>query len=264
MRPSALILLALALGAVAAFAVARWAGPLGGGSKGPLVVIAAGDIQPGLPIAANNITTVRWPTASVPAGALTDPGKVVGRVARQVIVAGEPVLEARLAGVNAQGGLSAMIEEGKRAITVRVNDVIAVAGFALPGSYVDVLVSAKDAAGDPFSKIVLDRVKVLAVAQETAADPAKPKVVNAVTLELSPEESEKLDLARSIGTLSLVLRNEFDAEAAGSSGARLNDLVRSKPQMSAEPAPRSAVVRSAAPRRGVEELRGIKQVEVQP
>ena len=160
--------------------------------------------------------------------------------------------------------------ENKRAITVRVNDVIGVAGFALPGSYVDVLVSARDARNEPFSKIVLDRVKVLAVAQETAADPAKPKVVNAVTLELTPAESERLDLARSVGSLSLALRNELDRVALTSGGTRLEDLTHESvraiaPSLNAAtPSSTTAAVKRAAPvarkaPSGVEEYRGIQR-----
>ncbi len=134
-------------------------------------------------------------------------------------------MEAKLASKDAKGGLSAIITPGKRAISVKVNEVIAVAGFALPGSYVDVLVSSKDAMDQPFSRLVLERVKVLAVAQDTVTpDEGKAKVVDAVTLELTPAEVEKLDLARTVGALSLVLRNDADHEGAGSSGAYLRDL----------------------------------------
>jgi pilus assembly protein CpaB len=171
------------------------------------------------------------------------------------MIAGEPVLPGKLAPKAATGGLSSVIPEGKRAITVRVNDVIAVAGFALPGSYVDVLVSGKDADSQPFSRTVLSRVKVLATAQETARDPDKPKVVNAVTLELTPQESEKLDLARNIGKLSLVLRNELDTGVVNSAGARLPDIVY--PQTArATPAAQPAQVAISTKSGGTEEIRG--------
>ena len=103
-------------------------------------------------------------------------------------------------------------------MTVRVNDVVGVAGFALPGNYVDVMVSAqqdraaanREEENEQISKTVLTNVLVLAVAQEAGGDDTKPKVVNAVTLELTPEDAEKLDLARNVGTFSLVLRNQID------------------------------------------------------
>jgi pilus assembly protein CpaB len=109
------------------------------------------------------------------------------------VLRGEPLLERKLAPVGTLGRLSAVIAEGKRAMTVRVNDVVGVAGFALPGNYVDVMVNAqqdkekgKAEEGKQISKTVLERVLVLAVAQEASRDDTKPKVVSAVTLELSP------------------------------------------------------------------------------
>ena len=144
--------------------------------------------------------------------------------------------------------------------------MIGVAGFALPGSWVDVLVSARDARNEPFSKIVLERVKVLAVAQETAADPAKPKVVSAVTLELTPAESERLDLARSVGSLSLALRNELDRNLPFSSGTRLEDLMHASGTAAAGSAvapekntPRNTRVDAGQSMTGVEELRGTQR-----
>jgi pilus assembly protein CpaB len=268
LKPSVLISIALLVGAVAVFLVARWVG-LGGSSKaGPRVVVAASVVDAGMPLAANNLRVLQWPSQTAPQGGFDSPEKVVGRVVRQSMVPGEPILESRLAPVNVKGGLSATLETGKRAITVRVNDVIGVAGFALPGSYVDVLVSARDARNEPFSKIVLDRVKVLAVAQETAADPAKPKVVNAVTLELTPAESERLDLARSVGSLSLALRNELDRAQLTSAGTRLDDLMHETARAASSnlnaAAPTAAAGMRAAPvarqaPSGVEEYRGIQR-----
>jgi pilus assembly protein CpaB len=217
-----LIALALLLGALAAFVAAKW---LGGG-EGPQVVMAAQNIAPGHVIADVDLKLVQWPSSDIPNGAATDKNAIVGRVARQAIFPGEAVLESDLAPVGARGGLEAAIEPGKRAITVRVNDVIAVAGFAHPGSYVDVLVSAKDPKGEQFSMIVLNRVKILAIAQETQSDPAQPKVVNAVTLELTPEEAESLDLARNVGSLTLVLRNESDRQQTDSDGVQMKELLQ--------------------------------------
>jgi len=135
-------------------------------------------------------------------------------VVRTSLQRGEPIIDAKLAPVGTKGGLSAVINDGKRAITVRVNDVVGVAGFALPGNYVDVIVNtnedSKSAQNGSISKIVLEKILVLAVAQQVSRDDTQPKVVNAVTLEVSPDQAEKLDVARSVGTLSLVLRNQMD------------------------------------------------------
>lgn len=259
MRSSTIMAIALILGAIAAFFVARMLGVGTTPAAGPKVVIASGNINPGVVIASEQLKVMAWSGGVVPEGSFPDPDKLVGRVAKQLIYSGEPITEARLAAVDARGGLASTITPGKRAITVRVNDVIAVAGFTLPGSFVDVMVSAKDAAGAPFSRIVLTGVKVLAIAQETAADQKRPKVVNAVTLELTPLESEKLDLARSIGSLSLVLRNELDSSPVTSSGSRLSDLIVGTGEGGLR---RGGVVApgatsgSAVP--GVQEIRGVR------
>ena len=118
------------------------------------------------------------------------------------------------------------MEEGRRAITVSVNEIVGVAGFAQPGGRVDILVSTQGENGKQISKIVLENVKVLAVAQQTSADPSKPKVVNAVTLEVTPDQAERLDLARSVGTLSLALRNELDKKEVVTRGAAKASLLR--------------------------------------
>ena len=262
MKPSVLISVALVLGGIAAFGVSRWAGIGGSKASGPPVVIATAAIEPGAIITKSQVRLFAWPSAAVPPGSSSDPAKLEGRVARQVIYPGEPVLESKLAALDSKGGLASTISPGKRAITVRVNDVIAVAGFTLPGSFVDVLANVKDSANEPFSKIVLSRVKVLAIAQETASDQTKPRVVNAVTLELTPEESERLDLARSIGSLSLVLRNELDTAPVTSSGSRRGDVVGvQRASVSSVAAPPS--VSAAVPQSGIEEIRGTKRKESQ-
>ena len=183
------------------------------------VVVAVMDIELGSRLNPQMLTTVDWPSGSMPQGAFVDLKNLEDRVVKTSIQRGEAILNAKLAPVGTQGGLSAVITEGKRAMTVRVNDVVGVAGFALPGNYVDVMVNAQqDKEGakineekQQISKTVLEHVLVLAVAQEAGRDDTKPKVVNAVTLELTLEDAEKLDLARNIGTLSLVLRNQVDA-----------------------------------------------------
>lgn len=266
--------MSLILGAIAAFFVAHLSRSPELAS-GPQVVIASSTIQAGTELSTGQLSVLNWPSPSTPQGVFSDTKPLAHRFARQTIDAGELILESKLAAIDSKGGLASMIAAGKRAISVRVNDVVGVAGFALPGNYVDILVSAKDSAGNTFSKIVLNRVKVLAVAQDTSADAAKPKVVNAVTLELTPAESEQLDLARSIGSLSLVLRNEIDAGLSNSNGARLVDLthqgiaIESTPLPTANAAtdttttvttkPKAPKLKAAASNQGaVQEIRGIK------
>jgi pilus assembly protein CpaB len=192
---------------------------------------------------------IDWPADSIPAGSFSRIEALEARVARLAMARGEPVLEARLAQSGSAGGLSALVAEGRRAMTVRVNDVIGVAGFALPGNYVDILVSTQDprhAAGDgagSVSKLVLERILVLAVAQEASASDNRPRVVNAVTLEVTPEQAEGLDLARSVGQLSLVLRNQIDAAPVQTRGATKASLLRLEAR--AAPAAAPAVTRTA-------------------
>ena len=223
---------------IAVVLASRWISHQGslGTSK---VAVVASDINPGTRLTPEMVKLADWPAGSVLKDSFTDPKQLENRVAKVSLQRGEPLTEAKLAPVGSTGGLSAVVAEGKRAMTVRVNDVIGVAGFALPGNYVDILVSTKndmrnqpnssDGSIDPsISKLVLERILVLAVAQESTPDQTKPKVVNAVTLEVSPEQAEKLDLARSIGQLSLVLRNQVDNKATLTEGATKKSLLRTK------------------------------------
>ncbi|EON13735.1 Flp pilus assembly protein CpaB [Pandoraea sp. SD6-2] len=216
------------------------------------VAVAANDVNLGQPLTAEFVKVVNWPADSIPPGAFADAQLLQGRVARVGLQRGEPILESKLAPQGTKGGLSAVIGEGKRAITVRVNDVVGVAGFALPGNYVDVIVNTTDAekksAEQSISKIVLEKILVLAVAQQVSRDDTQPKVVNAVTLEVTPEQAEKLDLARSVGTLSLVLRNQVDGAQFATLGATKNTLlnVPAAPEP-VKPAVKSVVVRKPAP-----------------
>jgi pilus assembly protein CpaB len=248
---------ALFLALAAVLVAAKWMSEQGAG--GTRVAVAAIDINQGSRLAAANLQLVEWPAASVPAGAITDLKTLENRVVRASIGKGEPILETKLAPAGTMGGLSAVVAAGKRAMTVRVNDVVGVAGFALPGNYVDILVSLESSGNDlgqhapAISKIVLERILVLAVAQESNRDDTKPRVVNAVTLELAPDQVEKLDLARSIGSLSLVLRNQVDPQPANTAGATRESVLGlppAAPFAAAAPrleAPAPAPVRKAAP-----------------
>jgi pilus assembly protein CpaB len=237
---------AVVLGLAAVALASRWL--LGQApSSVPRIVVAASDVSLGQRLGPETVRLADWPAGSLPADALRDPLQVSGRVLKTSVLRGEPLTEAKLAPAGTLGGLSALIAEGKRAITVRVNDVVGVAGFALPGNFVDILVSTQaDDAGSPhgeaISKIVLERILVLAVAQEVGRDDTKPRVVNAVTLEVSPEQAEKLDLARSVGSLSLVLRNQIDPNPGITAGATKDSLLgiaAPQPAGPAAPAPRS-------------------------
>ncbi len=239
-----LIVFALMIGLAAAAYATGWASRQSSVAANK-VIVAAVDIELGSKVNAEMLTTVDWPSGSIPAGAFKQGKELQDRIVKVSLLRGEPLLERKLAPIGTLGGLSAVIAEGKRAMTVRVNDVVGVAGFALPGNYVDVMVNAqqeKDRGeeGKQISKTVLERVLVLAVAQEAGRDDTKPKVVSAVTLELSPQDSEKLDLARSVGTLSLVLRNQVDQLTVATAGVTKSELFELKKDVK-----HAAVVRPA-------------------
>jgi pilus assembly protein CpaB len=271
-RGIAMLLVALFVGVLAVLFASKW---LSDQSKGGgQIAVAAVDVEIGAKLGPEMLRLVEWPRGNVPPGAFEELSTLQGRVVKSALTRGEPVLEGKLAPAGTKGGLSAVVVEGKRAMTVRVNDVVGVAGFALPGNYVDIMVNTQNEGGRSgdqdknISKIVLERILVLAVAQEANRDDTKPKVVNAVTLEVSPEEAEKLDLARSVGTLSLVLRNQVDPNPANTDGATKASLLNEQviavatkseaPARSVRPAPRKPVAIPVEPpaRTCVEVIRG--------
>lgn len=222
------------------------------------VVVTKADINLGTRLTAQMLKVVDWPRESLPEGAYDDPEKLKDRVIKTSLLSGEPVLESKLAPLGTQGGLSAVIGEGKRAMTVRVNDVVGVAGFALPGNYVDIVVNTEDESAAPrtgsnksISKIVLEHILVLAVAQESGRDDTKPKVVNAVTLEVTPEQAEKLDLARSVGQLSLVLRNQMDTSPVTTVGSNKAQMLDRDGVVVAEPEAKPSAPEASKPKRVV-------------
>jgi pilus assembly protein CpaB len=251
-----LLILAVVIGLAAAVYAASWVAQRGNIAS-TKVVVAAVDIELGSKINPQMLTTSDWPSESVPTDAFKDVKELQDRVVKASVLRGEAIVDRKLSPVGTQGGLSAVIAEGKRAMTVRVNDVIGVAGFALPGNYVDVMVNAQQDRGkgessNQVSMTVLEQVLVLAVAQEASRDDTKPKVVSAVTLELSPGDAEKLDLARSVGTLSLVLRNQLDKKTVATSGVTKTELLGLKQVASVQAPiaakPVQAVLRRAEPR----------------
>ena len=196
------------------------------------VVIAAKDIPAGSTIADamvkdGTVRAIKWPKASVPAGAFGTPTEVIGKVNRVKIMANEPILESRLSGEVA--GLTVRLEPGKRAMAVRVDEIIGVSGFIVPDDRVDVIVtttppgvSNSDAR---LSKIVLQNKRVLSVAQSTEQKDGKPQVARSITLEVIPEEAEKLSLAYQEGPIVLALRGVGDETEPKTIGSNKNDLL---------------------------------------
>jgi pilus assembly protein CpaB len=188
-----------------------------------------------------------------------------GRVARRPIAAGEPIVETALFERGAEGGLGAVIEPSRRALSVKVDSVIGVAGFVKPGSRVDVLTTLRRVDQDkatPYSKVILQDVRVLAVDQklEEARD-GKPELVNVVTLEVDPGQAEHLIYAAHEGRLQLALRTPGDSEMIETRGANVADVLgdrQEKAQLASAPVARTA----ARVGTRVQVLRGAK-LEVQ-
>lgn len=241
-RAVVMVSVSVAVAVAAVYWASQWVRSQATVSMGK-VVVAKTDIELGSRLNTMMLKVADWPKGSVPDGAVSDPEKIKDRVVKTTVLAGEPVLESKLAPVGTKGGLSAVIAEGKRAMTVRVNDVVGVAGFALPGNYVDIVVNTEEDTGKltdgrtkSISKIVLDHILVLAVAQESSVrEEGKPKVVNAVTLEVTPEQAEKLDLARSVGQLSLVLRNQLDTSPVATDGSTKQSMLNRIFEVAAAP-----------------------------
>ena len=198
------------------------------------VVVAKQEIPLGAKITADQLTLASIPNGSMPEGVFQKIDQVVGRVAIQPIGVRETITNMKLAPEGTGGGLSAVIPEGYRAITVKVDDVVGISGFVMPGSYVDVVAVITPTVREgvqsegPISKIVLQRIKVLASGPkiDSPENQREPTNVKAVTLMVTPEEAEKLVLAANEGKLQLVMRNYSDDEDADTKGSNKNTLLR--------------------------------------
>jgi pilus assembly protein CpaB len=246
-RPMGALLLALTLGLAAAAYAASWLQQQATANTFQ-VIVAERDLTMGTRLQPDMLQTLDWPKAAAIQGPLTTLDQAVGRVIRTPLLRGEPLLQSKLAPMGEKGGLSSVLAPGQRAVTVKVNEIMGVAGFALPGNYVDVMVNTPDGENQPVSKIVIERIQVLAVAQDVSTNESKPRVVNAVTLQVSPQQAEQIDLARSVGTLSLVLRSHSDDLPVQTTGARKLDLLPHAPVVVASSTPAANGSKAVAPR----------------
>ena len=209
---------ALLFGLLAAVSVSRYLSSAQAYTKSLRgVAVAKVALPVGTKIIAEQLTLVQFPQESTPDGTFDSIEKLAGRVAVVNIQPREPITEARLAPEGTAGGLSAIIPEGYRAMTVKVDDVVGISGFIMPGTLVDVVVVITPTnqgalAQDPISKIVLQNIKVLANGQNIDKPESEREAnsVKAVTLLVTPEQAEKLALASSEGKLQLVMRNSID------------------------------------------------------
>jgi len=196
------------------------------------VVVAATDLQIGASLDDHAVRVVEWPATAMPKDAISDPKDVVGRGLIMPVLENEPILPTTLASKDAGAGLPPAIPPGLRALSVRVNEVIGVAGYVLPGTHVDVVatVNPGDKQGDMTSKVILTNVLVLAAGTKMEQDGNnKPMAVNVVTLLVNPDESERLTLAAGEGKIQLALRNPLDQEAPVTRGVRPSGLLGAAP-----------------------------------
>ena len=193
------------------------------------VVVAATDIPAGMRVEPTNVKAVGVPADAKPEGSYTDPGELVGQIAKQSVYAGEIITANRFANTPGTSALAAIIAEGKRAITVAVNNVVGVSGFILPGSRVDIIASE---GGQP--RTILENIKVLAVGQVLNQEKNEPMSASAVTLEVDPEQAEIIANARN---LRLTLRNPEDSLLVADSGRTDSPA----PQSASQPGPQPQV-----------------------
>ena len=192
------------------------------------IVVAAADLGLADTVTSQHIKLVNWPKASVPPGALRTAAEAEGRVVRSSIVAGEPLIDGKLAPQLAgRGGIMPMlIPEGQRGVTIRVDDAMRESGFVLPNSRVDVLVSMpKAGSNEKIAKVILQDVTVLAAGQTVEMKDNKPVTNTTVTLALSPQQVERLAVAQSEGRLMLVQRNLRDTQFVRTQGATPSSLL---------------------------------------
>lgn len=234
------------------------------------IVVAAADLGLADTVTSQHIKLVNWPKASVPPGALRTAAEAEGRVVRSSIVAGEPLIEGKLAPQLAgRGGIMPMlIPEGQRGVTIRVDDAMRESGFVLPNSRVDVLVSMpKAGSNEKIAKVILQDVTVLAAGQTVEMKDNKPVTNTTVTLALTPQQVERLAVAQSEGRLMLVQRNLRDTQFVRTPGATpaslLSDIApapkpEAKPTVLARSAPLPLPVMEKYP---VAVIRGTKVSE---
>ncbi|MGO9943441.1 MAG: Flp pilus assembly protein CpaB [Rhodoblastus sp.] len=192
------------------------------------IVVAAQPLEFGAPLTADNIIEVPWASSVIPDGAFTSAADLLKdgrRVVLTPVQKNEPILVSRITGSGQRASLSALIDAGMRAVTLRVDDVRGVAGFVLPGDRVD-LVLTRHEGEKSFADVLLQNVKVLAVDQLTNERQEGPAVAKAVTVEVSTEQAQKLILAAGVGSLSLVLRQAGGADPVAARRVSTLDLAQ--------------------------------------
>jgi pilus assembly protein CpaB len=262
--------LALAVGLLVSFTVYNKLRNSAGSNASALgvpVVVAADDIQVGAKLETHDVRVINLPQSAIPPGAYSKAAQVLGRGAVLPLNQGEFILPSKLAAANAGAGLPSMIPPGMRAVSVRVNDVVSVAGFVQPGTRVDVLATGSQGAGnDRQTTTVLENVAVIAVGKSldrsASGDAAASPVI---TLLVSPDDAQKLALVSQEGRIQLSLRNPLDTKKGGIGATRTSSLyLGDTPVATPKPKVHKVIAKGAAPPPApyqVEMIRGNKREE---
>ena len=263
--------LALAVGLLVSFTVynrLRTFAGSAGNEAGVHVVVAANDIQVGSKLEARDVRVITLPQSAVPPGAFSGTSQILGRGAVLPVSKGEFILPGKLAALNAGAGLPSMIPQGMRAVSVRVNDVVSVAGFVQPGTRVDVLSTGNQGTGnDRQTTTVLENVAVIAVGKSLdRSASADAQTAPVITLLVSPDDAQKLALVSQEGRIQLSLRNPLDTKKGGIGATRTSSLYLGEtPAAETKPKVHRAAVKAPPPapppHYAVEMIRGSKRDE---
>ena len=217
------------------------------------VVLAKQDLAYGTKLKPEYLVEVDWPANAAPEGSFHAVSEILGdgteeRLVLRAVSKDEPLLQAKVSGFGGKATIATKLTDGKRASSIRINDVNGVAGFVLPGDRVDILLT-REIGGeqkDLVTDIILQGIVILDIDQLTDEQREKPQVARTATVEVTPEEAQKLALAMQVGTLSLALRNVGSAEVAKTQRVRVSDLARADaPAVKRREAPTVKVRRGA-------------------
>src|SRR5262249_33859902 len=247
------IVVALAMGGGAAYLARSWLhaqiDAAAAYQPASHIVIAAEPLAYGATVTADSVSEIPWYTKTLPDGAFATKDDLLDGGRRTVLYPlkrGEPLLRSKVTGPGQRASLASVLEEGKRAVTVRVDDVRGVAGFVLPGDFVDIVMIADELSSkrQSYSDILLEHVKVLAIDQIASEGEEKPKVAQAVTLQVTKEQAQKILLATNIGKLSLLLGRPIESGRDANRRIGERDIGRTMPEP-VRPAPPPAPVAAA-------------------
>lgn len=249
-----ILVVALLMGLSAAYLVREWISRQAGAVAAPAntIVVAAAKVGFGVELTRDNVMEIPWAAAKIPDGAFVSKD-VLFKEGRRVVLTpmdrSEPILVSKVTGPGQRASLSALLQEGNRAVTVRVDDVRGVAGFVLPGDRVDVVLiraeTRTNGQTENSSEILVQHVKVLAVDQLANERQEQATVAKAVTLEVSTEQAQKILLASNVGKLSLILRQAGESNPESARRITDVDLGWSGPAVTRLPAQQPAVVEPA-------------------